>query len=80
MEVFQHDMYLGYKKEFTRSSYVEVSWKISSMKAIKGNWELYDNFNYQGFTSMIICEGEELSGLSDRVLSVKYTEICGKNF
>ena len=91
LEVFQHDDYLGRKEKFTRSSNLisengngNGNWNnvISSVKAIKGNWILYKNYHYSG-DHMLICEGEELSVLpywNNKVSSVKYTEICGKNF
>ena len=79
--MFQDDDYRGNKEKFTRSSNLEASWnnRISSVKAIKGNWELYENLHYSG-DHILVCEGEELSGLYNKVSSVKFTEICGKIF
>ena len=87
--MFQHDRYLGYNEEFDQSSNLEGSWtnnKISSVKAIRGNWELFENQDYSG-DHILVCEGEELSVLpnkpsewNDRVSSVKFTEMCGKIF
>ena len=82
--MFQDVKYLGYKEEFTRSSNLGyLNNQMSSVKVIKGNWELFENQDYSG-DHILVCEGEELSVLpsqwSFRVSSVKYTEICGKNF
>ena len=88
LEVFQHDDYRGSKEEFSHSSNLVGYWdnQISSVKAIKGNWELYEDLDYSG-DHILVCEGEELSGLpdspsewNDRVSSVKFTEICGRIF
>ena len=85
--MFQDVKYLGYKEEFTRSSNLGyLNNQMSSVKVIKGNWELFENQDYSG-DHILVCEGEELSVLpnkpsewNDRVSSVKFTEMCGKIF
>ena len=74
--VFEHNNYRGAKKEFTQSSdYVGDFWndKASSLKAVAGDWEVYQHSTYRG-TFRVICQGDELTGLpgfNNQISSVK---------
>ena len=76
MVVFEHNNYRGAKKEFTQSSeYVGDDWndKASSLKAVAGDWKVYQHSIYRG-SVRVICQGNELKGLpgfNDQISSVE---------
>jgi len=84
LKIFQHAKFGGFSEEFTESkTYFDAKWKkqISSVKAISGNWELYDDSMHLG-DFIFVCEGQEIERMNwewnDKIASAKLVDDCSE--